>query len=189
MFTKTGGQPHLAHWAVVCWSLLEGSGSWTFVCSLVKKSRVLNPVLLLQANASLFLVSAPGNCDIFPDVLDILLPRWAISDLLQHPFWWLDLVHIFDFQSSCARPDHFESLYWICYNITSVLCFVFLATRHVGSWLPQASNSHPLHWVAVLPFRPAKFLYCFFRKFPSGPVVKTLCFHCQGPRYGPWLGH
>ena len=29
--------------------------------------------------------------------------------------------------------DHFKSLYWICYNIVSVLCFVFLLTmRHVG---------------------------------------------------------
>ena len=29
--------------------------------------------------------------------------------------------------------DHFlKSLYWICYNIASVLCFGFLATRHVG---------------------------------------------------------
>ena len=26
-----------------------------------------------------------------------------------------------------------KKLYWICYNIVSVLCFWFLATRHVGS--------------------------------------------------------
>ena len=25
-------------------------------------------------------------------------------------------------------------------------------------------------------------------EFPGGPVVKTLCFHCQGPRFNPWLG-
>ena len=32
-------------------------------------------------------------------------------------------------------------------NIASVLCLGFLATRHVGSWLPdQESNLHPLHW-------------------------------------------
>ena len=28
--------------------------------------------------------------------------------------------------------DHFKNLYWICYNIASVLCFGFLALRHVG---------------------------------------------------------
>ena len=25
-------------------------------------------------------------------------------------------------------------------------------------------------------------------EFPGGPVVKTLCFHCRGPRFNPWLG-
>ena len=29
--------------------------------------------------------------------------------------------------------DHFLSLYWICYNIVSVLCFAFLVMRHVES--------------------------------------------------------
>ena len=38
----------------------------------------------------------------------------------------------------------FLSLNWIC---SSVLCFGFLAARHVGSQLPdQGSNPHPLHW-------------------------------------------
>ena len=26
------------------------------------------------------------------------------------------------------------------------------------------------------------------RDFPGGPVVRTLCFHCRGPRFNPWLG-
>ena len=40
--------------------------------------------------------------------------------------------------------DHFKSLYWICYNIASVLCFGFLATRHVRSQLAdQGLNPHP----------------------------------------------
>ena len=25
--------------------------------------------------------------------------------------------------------------------------------------------------------------------FPGGPVVKTLCFHCKGHRFGPWSGN
>ena len=39
--------------------------------------------------------------------------------------------------------DHFKSLYGICYNIASVLCFCFLAARHVAD---QESDLHPLHW-------------------------------------------
>ena len=40
--------------------------------------------------------------------------------------------------------DHFSGLYWICYNIASVLSFGVLATRHAESQLPnQGSN---LHW-------------------------------------------
>ena len=32
--------------------------------------------------------------------------------------------------------DHLKkSLYWVCCNIASVLCFGFLAMRHVGPWL------------------------------------------------------
>ena len=33
--------------------------------------------------------------------------------------------------------SHFKSLYWICYNIVSVVSSGLLATRHVGSWLPD----------------------------------------------------
>ena len=54
--------------------------------------------------------------------------------------------------------DYFKSLYWIPYNIVSVFLFGFLATRHVGSWLPdQALNPHPLYrwshaWPCNKPF-------------------------------------
>ena len=27
-----------------------------------------------------------------------------------------------------------------------------------------------------------------FQIFPSGPVVKTLCFCCKGHKFDPWLG-
>ena len=40
--------------------------------------------------------------------------------------------------------DHFP--YWICYSVASVLCFGFLARRHVGSSLPdQELTLQPLH--------------------------------------------
>ena len=29
----------------------------------------------------------------------------------------------------------------------------------------------------------------FFLDFPGGPVVRTQCFHCLGPRLDPWLGN
>ena len=25
-----------------------------------------------------------------------------------------------------------------------------------------------------------------YREFSGGPVVKSLCFHCQGPGFNPW---
>ena len=28
-----------------------------------------------------------------------------------------------------------------------------------------------------------------FGKFPSGPVVRTRCFHCRGPGFDPWSGN
>ena len=27
------------------------------------------------------------------------------------------------------------------------------------------------------------------RDFPGGPVAKTLCSQCRGPRFDPWLGN
>ena len=29
---------------------------------------------------------------------------------------------------------------------------------------------------------------CLDWDFPGGPVVKTLCFHCRGRGFDPWLG-
>ena len=52
--------------------------------------------------------------------------------------------------------DHLQHFYWICYNVVSVFCFSFLASRHVKSLLPdQELNPHPLrirrwspkHWI------------------------------------------
>ena len=58
--------------------------------------------------------------------------------VLRHRFFKKDF-----FFFGCAD---FKSLYLICYNIPSVLYFVFLASTHVGSQLPQqGSNSQPLH--------------------------------------------
>ena len=51
---------------------------------------------------------------------------------------------------------HFWSLYWICYSIASVLCFDFLASRHVGSFsspmrdqtqIPCTVSWNLNHWI------------------------------------------
>ena len=64
---------------------------------------------------------------------------------------WLSIL--FSFFKSLFDVDHFLSLYWIRYNIASVLCFGFLASEACGilaSWPGQGSNLHPLHWQCSL---------------------------------------
>ena len=62
-----------------------------------------------------------------------------------HPLeWTLGLLFFFRF---LWYGPLFKSLYWICDNIASVLCFGFLVMRHVGSWLlNQGLNPQSLHW-------------------------------------------
>ena len=45
-------------------------------------------------------------------------------------FWVLEILYVYDFLIFFLKflfvvVDHFKSLCWICYNISSVLCFVF----------------------------------------------------------------
>ena len=72
-------------------------------------------------------------------------------------FWVLEILYVYDFLIFFLKflfvvVDHFKSLCWICYNISSVLCFFFfffffLLTGHERSHLPdQGSNLHSLHW-------------------------------------------
>lgn len=91
--------------------------------------------------------SAQGGLAAMPGQQGAHLPR-------RHPFFphlllgddSIFYLLIFKFFFFSLDVDHFLSVYCICYNITSVLCFGFLTTRHVGSWLPkQGLNPHPLH--------------------------------------------
>ena len=51
----------------------------------------------------------------------------------------------FLFLIECGLVE-FVFVFWICCNTVLVLCFGFLALRHVGSWLPnQGLNPHTLH--------------------------------------------
>lgn len=62
-----------------------------------------------------------------------------VTALLKHPHFfialymiWRCLLLFFLRFFFFLNMDHFLSLYWICYSI-SVLCFVFLTTKYVGS--------------------------------------------------------
>ena len=58
---------------------------------------------------------------------------------------WCGSIHIY--LRFFFNVDDFWSLYWICYNIVSVLGFGFSVARHVKILAPhQGSNLHPLHW-------------------------------------------
>ena len=67
-----------------------------------------------------------------------------------HPFFSLYIL------SNWEVYHIFCSLYWISYPIASVLCFGFMVTRHVGSYLPTRDRTHTLwigrwsvnHWTA-----------------------------------------
>ena len=64
----------------------------------------------------------------------------------------------------------FLSLYWICYIIVSVLCFVFLDMRHVGSWLP---------WPGIEPAHPELegqvLTYWTTREVPNFIILNHSC--------------
>ena len=70
----------------------------------------------------------------------------VVSIASSGPDWYPDKLRIFSHQAEntlwvtdffflrlFSDVDQFQSLYWICYNTSSLSCFVFLATGHVGS--------------------------------------------------------
>ena len=56
----------------------------------------------------------------------------------------------------------------------------FVVPVVAGSWEGSGSPRE------VVCFRILKSL-C--GEFPGIPVVRTLCFHCSGPRFNPWSGN
>ena len=66
-----------------------------------------------------------------------------------------------NFERVFLNEHHFLSLYWICYHIVSVLCFVSLATRPVGIVAP---------WPGIKPALPA----LEGKAFTNGPPGKSL---------------
>ena len=68
--------------------------------------------------------------------------------------------------------DHFLSLYWICYNIVSVLCFGFLALRHVGGILAP--------WPGIEPAPPALKGEVLTTGLPGKSLIFFLIEHLKG---------
>ena len=100
----------------------------------------------------------------------VQLSRWFIG-VLWNPEYKSFLGYMYYNYFSCFKTCIFTSvvvgffwcglfccccLYWICYNIASVLCFGLLAQRHVGSQLSARDRTHtpcigrqsPNHWTA-----------------------------------------
>ena len=78
-----------------------------------------------------------------------------LDSLLYYILIWLEMLAFFILLHSTTlfwlHPRSFWAiffcLHWIHYNTASVLCFGFLATRHVGSELPdQESSPDPCNW-------------------------------------------
>ena len=63
--------------------------------------------------------------------------------LLQPQIWSFLCIYFFLMSENIfILPSFFKNLYWICYNIASVLCFGFLAMRACGILPPQRDQTH-----------------------------------------------
>ena len=63
------------------------------------------------------------------------------------------------------------------YNHCRVLFFLIL---HLYSWNNEAVTNTPELRFEVMGM--------WFKDFPGGPVVETLCFHCRSRGFSPWPG-
>ena len=107
---------------------------------------------------------------IHPWISDIPLSNLQQSFVLQIPqseatlAIWLLLLSFKDF--FFLNVDHFKSLFWICYNIASVVCFGVLATGDLRSLTrertaPPALEGEVLTW-ENLSFRTKWFPIFYF---------------------------
>ena len=111
----------------------------TWVCSLLSTGQTVVPGGLTSVPVSG--IGAPGGDPIV----------WPFSETLLISYMHIYMLR-FLFLIGCGLVEFvgFVFVFWICCSTVSVLCFGFLALRHVGSWLPdQGLNPHSLHWSSV----------------------------------------
>ena len=111
------------------------------------------PTFVLTSDGRKFLSGSEGRFDLEKNFTTGLLTRFhyfvcsGLTQFLFYSFFLLETI-LFSFLSTrlisewpcwfkCSffffYLNHFESLYWICYNLASASCYDFLATRQAGS--------------------------------------------------------
>ena len=76
---------------------------------------------------------------------------WSlVGELRSQKPWWVDLYLFIFFLKIFFYVDHFYSLYWICYNVVSVLClgffFFFWPQALWDLSFPTRVWTSPPHW-------------------------------------------
>ena len=94
------------------------------------------------------------------------------------------------------RPGALTSALWLSLSSFSVFCSVWGVGTPVSA--PATILLSSLFTFTLIPQGSAHTLgkksYFFFFKFNFGaslvgPEVRTLCFHCQGPKFNSWPGN
>ena len=75
--------------------------------------------------------------------------------------------------------DSFPNLYRICYNIASILCFGFLASRHVGPTSPTRD------WTQASCIRWQSLNHWTSREVPAITSFPSLCFTLDHQQQNP----
>ena len=75
--------------------------------------------------------------------------------------------------------DSFSNLYRTCYNIASILCFGFLASRHVGSTSPTRD------WTQASYIRWQSLNHWTSREVPAITSFPSLCFTLDHQQQNP----
>ena len=76
--------------------------------------------------------------------------------------------------------------------LESQLCKLYMGCKMNRYLSLQIRISGLYHF--FLFFKYSTEYVCYFtiktkQRLPGGTVVRTLCFHCQGPRFDPWSGN
>ena len=104
------------------------------------RGRLFNRAYILKNYISLvsFLINMK------PSQLSPTDPSAPVSIYLRFCFSGLTFSFVFFFKDFFYMDQFFKSLYWVCYDIASVLCFGFLAVRRVDLSSLTKDHTHTL---------------------------------------------